>query len=413
MKKWIVLVAGVTLQLIFGGVYAWSAFVPALTEQYGLSNGECGFVFGVIIGTFTIVMIPGGRLMHRWGPRIVATAGAILFTSGYVAASLSGGNFLLLLLSIGVLSGAGIGAGYVCPLTVAMKWFPNNKGLVMGVAVAGFGGGAIVLSFFVQYLLQTVQLDVLQVFRIIGIGFGGVAVVSSLMLSNPGHTSEGDRGNMPPPGNIKAYLLTDKFGSLALGLFAATFAGLITVGNLKPILEDAGLEPAAATLGIALFAVGNAAGRIFWGRLSDRIGPRHSVLFSLLALGMAVFLLLFAMPAPYMLTLVVLTGLGFGAAFVVYASSVVEYFGVELFPLLYPVCFLGYGLSGIIGPGIGGWIKDVLGSFAPALGISAAVVFLSCALLAFTLPAEIEPAPEDTVPREADAFSKRSLKENE
>ncbi len=387
MKKWIVLTAGVTLQLIFGGLYAWSAFVPALTEQYGLSNGECGFIFGVIIAVFTIVMIPGGRLMHRWGPRIVATAGAVLFSSGYVAASFSGGNFILLLLSIGVLSGAGIGAGYVCPLSVGMKWFPNNKGLITGVSVAGFGGGAIVLSFFVQYFLQTVQLDVLQVFRIIGLGFGGVALVSSLMLSEPGRTSEGDGEKQKPKGHIKVHLLTKKFGALALGMFAATFAGLLTVGNLKPILQDAGLEPTATTLGIALFAVGNASGRIIWGQLYDRIGPRPSVLFSLFSLGMAVVLFVFVMPAPYMLILSILTGLGFGAAFVIYASSIVEYFGVERFPFLYPLCFLGYGLSGIIAPGFGGWIKDVTGSFAPAIGISAAVVFLSWVLVAVTLPA--------------------------
>ncbi len=386
MRRWIVLIAGVTLQLIFGGLYAWSAFVPALIEQYGLSNGECGFIFGVIIGSFTVVMVPGGRMLHRLGPRIVATAGAILFTTGYIAASFSGGNFLYLLLSIGLISGAGIGAGYVCPLTVAMKWFPNNKGLVTGVAVAGFGGGAIVLSFFVEFFLQTVQLDVLQIFRIIGLGFGGLAIVSALLLSEPGQRSGGDERKKKPPKNIRVHILTNKFVSLSFGLFAATFAGLLTIGNLKPILQSAELSTTAATLGIALFAVGNAAGRIIWGRIYDRVGPRPTVLLSLISLGVAVFLFLFELPDPYMLTLVIFAGLSFGAAFVVYAASMVEYFGVELFPFLYPVCFLGYGLSGIIGPGLGGWFKDLTGSFAPAIGISTAVVFLSCVVLAITLP---------------------------
>ena len=395
MKRWIVLAAGVVLQLILGGVYAWSAFVPSLTEQYGLSNGQCGLIFGVVIGVFTVAMIPGGRLLRRFGPRIVAGAGAALFAAGYVAASLSGGNFVLLLLSIGVLSGAGIGAGYVCPLTVAMKWFPNNKGLVTGVAVAGFGGGAVVLSFLTQYLLQTAQLDVLRVFRIIGIAFGAVALVAALMLSEPDQSAEQDEVEPELAGGVMPHVLSGRFGYLLLGLFAATFAGLLTVGNLKPILLGAGLTPTATTLGIALFAVGNASGRIIWGQIHDRIGSRRTVVFSLASLGLALMPLLFDLPAVYMLALVTVIGIGFGAAFVVYASSMVEHFGVGLFPHLYPVCFLGYGLAGIIGPAVGGWIKDATGSFAPAIGISVLTVFVACGVYAIAVPAREETMVEE------------------
>ena len=142
MKRWVVLMAGVVLQTILGGVYAWSAFVPALTGEHGLSNGQCGMIFGVTIAVFSVVMIPGGRLLQTLGPRITAGIGALLFAAGYVVASFSGGDFWVLVLGIGCLTGAGIGAGYVCPLTVAMKWFPSNQGLVTGVAVAGCRGGA-------------------------------------------------------------------------------------------------------------------------------------------------------------------------------------------------------------------------------------------------------------------------------
>ena len=392
MQKWIVLFAGVVLQLILGGVYAWSAFIPSLTGTYGLSNGQCGLIFGVVIGVFTIVMIPSGRLLRRLGPRIIATAGAILFAAGYITASLSGGNFVWLLIGIGIMTGAGIGAGYVCPLTVAMKWFPNNKGLVTGVAVAGFGGGAIMLSFLVQYLIQTVQMDVLIVFRVIGIAFGAVALIAAFLLSEPEQSEDDLEQRGGGAARLLPHLLTREFILLFVGLFGATFAGLLTVGNLKPILLNDGLSSTLTTLGIALFAVGNAAGRIIWGQIHDRLGTRYTVLLSLSSLGIALVPLLFDLPAAVLLTIVTIIGTGFGAAFVVYASSMVENFGVNLFPHLYPICFLGYGLAGVIGPGTGGLIKDLTGSFTPAIVMSVALVFLAGGAFVIGFP-----APKTTV----------------
>lgn len=392
MKRWIVLAAGVILQTILGGVYAWSEFVPSLTSQYGLTNGQCGMVFGVTIGVFTVTMILAGRLLKKVGPRVMAGIGAVLFAAGYVVASFSGGSFVGILAGIGVLTGAGIGAGYVCPLTVAMKWFPNNKGLVTGVAVAGFGGGAVLLSFLVQYLLQTAGWGVLEVFRGVGLAFGAVAFVAALLMSEPERKAELADDELDLSEGIKTHALSGKFGFLFLGMFAGTFAGLLTVGNLKPILLNSGLSGSSATLGIAIFALGNAAGRIIWGQTHDRLGSRRTVVFSLAVLGAALAPLMFDFSAGYMLTMVALVGIGFGACFVVYASSMVEHFGVELFPQLYPICFLGYGLAGIIGPGVGGWIEDTTGSFTPAIVLSVTIVFLATGAFAIGFP-RVEAAP--------------------
>jgi len=269
-----------------------------------------------------------------------------------------------------------------------MKWFPNNKGLVTGVAVAGFGGGAVLLSFLVEYLLQTAQLDVLIVFRIVGICFGGVALLAALLLSEPVQTEEERAANGKGVNSVLSHIFSREFGFLLLGLFAATFAGLLTVGNLKPILLSVGLSSKLTTLGIALFAVGNAAGRIIWGQIHDRLGSRSTVLYSLVFLGITLIPLLLELPAHLLLTIVTIIGSGFGAAFVVYASSMVENFGTTLFPRLYPVCFLGYGVAGIIGPGTGGLIKDLSGSFMPAIISSVIVVFVAAAIFAIGFPSD-------------------------
>lgn len=377
MRKWIVLAAGVVLQAVLGGIYAWSAFVPPLVREYGLSKGQCGLIFGLTIAVFTVVMIPAGRMLRRTGPRIMAGLGAVLFGAGHLVASISDGNYLILLLGIGCLAGAGIGAGYVCPLTVAMKWFPRNRGLVTGVAVAGFGGGAIVLSFLVQFLLTAAQWDALQIFRFVGIVYGLVALGASLLLSEPATAETAAGKHESGVTSLKSCIRSGPFALLCLGMFASTFAGLLAVGNLKPIILEADLSSRVATLGISIFAVGNAAGRIIWGQVHDRMGSRPTVLLSLLTLALALSFFLFSLPAGLMLVVVMLSGIGFGACFVVYASAVVHTFGVQLFPYLYPICFLGYGVAGLTGPGLGGWVADTTGSFAVAILISLAIIGLA------------------------------------
>jgi MFS transporter, OFA family, oxalate/formate antiporter len=398
MKKWMVLIAGISLQAILGGVYAWSAFVPSLVGQYGLTNHEAGLIFGVTIAVFTVAMVPAGRLLHAFGPRVTAGIGAVLFAAGYLVASFSGGRFPIILVGIGCLTGIGIGAGYVCPLTVTMKWFPNNKGLVTGVAVAGFGGGAVLLSALVQFLLTAAQWNVLETFRFVGVVLGGVALGSALLLSEPDKGIHGDTGHAVQTERLAPHVFSRTFGLLCLGMLVGTFAGLLLVGNLKPILLQSGLGGNAVTWSISVFAVGNAAGRIIWGQVHDRLGTRPAVLLSLGTLGIALMPMTFALPASYLLIAVGVGGFGFGACFVVYASSLVQHFGTHLFPRLYPLCFLGYGLAGLIAPGLGGWIADRTGSFRPALLLSASMVFLALVFIGSIFARAGAPAESDGHP---------------
>jgi MFS transporter, OFA family, oxalate/formate antiporter len=374
--KWAVLGAGCLMQMILGGIYAWSEFVPLLKSGYGLSTSQCGLIFGATIAVFTSVMIPAGRFMQRRGARLTATIGALLFAAGYVMASLSQGDFLLLFISLSLVTGAGIGFGYICPLTVAMQWFPDKKGLVTGVSVAGFGAGAILLSVVAEHLLVTRGMDVLHVFRFIGLGCGFIAVCSALLLREP------PRGSRSPIQRTSAHriqvstgvLTSRNFLLLCLGMFCGTFAGLLVVGNLKPMALTLGLEGSTATVAISVFALGNAMGRVGWGQVHDRLGSRLTVILSQVFLAFSLLLFLLP-PAPALvLAAVLLTGIGFGGCFVIYASSVVEMFGISLFPRLYPICFLWYGLAALVGPPLGGIIADATGSYGVSIVLSVLLV---------------------------------------
>ncbi len=378
------MIAGFILQIILGGVYAWSRFAPSLEEHYGLTKGQCGLIFGVTIASFTISMIPAGRLLRKKGPRFTAAIGSIFFALGYLIASFSGGNFYIILTGIGILVGIGIGCGYVCPLTVTMKWFPNHKGLVTGIAVAGFGGGAIILGNLIGYLLEQHQWDVLTIFRFVALVMGSVAFVASLFLSEPEKTEE--QPAMIPDNNIKHILVSWPFITLCIGIFAGTFAGLLIVGKLIPILIDLGLDKQKAAFGITVFAIGNALGRVAWGQINDKFPPKTAVMACLIFLALAIVPLALPINENLILLTVGAIGFGFGGCFIVYASSMVNYYGTELFPRLYPICFLGYGLAGIIAPAMGGQIHDKTDSFTVAIALSIAIVFVAIMFVSYGLP---------------------------
>lgn len=363
-NKWVNLFAGIIIQTILGGIYAWSIFVPNLINNYGLSKGQCGAIFGVSIAVFTLAMTLAGRVLSKRGPRFTASIGAVLFVIGYLIASISGGSFVILLVGIGLFAGAGIGFGYVCPLTVGMQWFPKNKGFITGVAVAGFGGGAIILSSVASHFLNA-GMNVLTFFRWIAIIPGALLILSSSVLAVPSSAS-GEK----EIGSDKSTLLSRPFLINLFGIFVGTFAGLLIIGNLSPITIDSGFSKTVAATTVSIFAVGNALGRITWGYFFDKF---HYKTIPLSLGGFAIFLLLLKLvTSSSILFLVVaaLLGFHFGGNFVIYASSISRYFGMDAFPRLYPICFLGYGFAGITGPAIGGFLADSTGSYDLALYLS-------------------------------------------
>lgn len=373
-NRWIVLVSAVVIQTILGGIYAWSAFTPYLIDDYGLNKGQCGLIFGLSFAVFTLAMTVSGRLLIYRGPRLVASIAAVLFFFGYLTASLSGGSFMFLLVGVGVIAGAGLGFGYVGPLAVGMKWFPDKKGLITGVVVAGFGGGAILLSNIAKSFLIA-GTDVLVFFGWMGWLFGPLLLVAAWFMADPPKT-----GDAPARRQDWRALTAPAFWLITLGLFAGTFSGLLIIGNLVLIVTEAGLSEGQAVASISIFAIGNGLGRVIWGHWFDRFG-----FISLPAsLGaFAIFIILLLAPLPAWATLIVsgLIGFGFGACFVLYASAISRCFGVESFPAIYPICFLGYGVAGIFGPGVGGRLADLYGSFTPALNLSLGMLSVACLVL--------------------------------
>lgn len=229
MNRILAVLSAVLVQCCLGGVYAWSTFVQPLRQEHGFSAAQTQLVFGTIIAVFTLTMVWAGRLLACWDPRVLTATGGLLFGGGYGLASVSGGAFWPVWLGIGGGGGAGIGFGYVCVLTLCIRWFPQRKGLATGGAVAAFGAGAILLSQLAEMLLAR-PLPVLEVFRVVGLGYGLCVIVGALGLRMPPasaptaitrSTALGELGRDPV------------FWRLVAGMFAGTFAGLLVIGNLR------------------------------------------------------------------------------------------------------------------------------------------------------------------------------------
>ena len=399
-NRWLVVLGAILIQLSLGAIYAWSVFTPAL-EAAGWSKLQTQIVFAVGLATFALVMTVAGRLLESWGPRRLAMAGGITLGSGYALAGLAGGtDFWVVCLGVGLIGGAGIGLGYVVPIAVGMRWFPDRKGMITGLAVAGFGFGAmgwVKAAGAWGRLIETHSLA--GTFLIYGLAFAALIFVGSLWMRMPpkGWAPEGFRASTSAVAKgrenftVGEMLRTPQFYLVFLTFAASAGAGLMSIGLMKLYPMEAlqaagyGVVEASAIAGTAMavfFSLANGIGRIVWGTLSDRIGRRRSVV--IMAGTQAVILFAFTAMAgnAYLLYLgAALIGFNFGGNFALFPTLTADLFGNRRVGQNYPFVFLAYGAGGIAGPILGGMLGD-LGNFPQAFSICALACLVGAACTA-------------------------------
>jgi OFA family oxalate/formate antiporter-like MFS transporter len=348
-------------------------------------------------------MVLAGRKLSTWGPRRLAVSGGLVLGAGYLLASTAGGtSFYIVLLGVGLIGGAGIGLGYVVPIAVGMRWFPDRKGMITGVAVAGFGFGAlgwIKLAGEWGDLIDRFGLD--ATFAIYGVLFAVLVLVGSRWMEfpEPGWVPPGFSSPSGAAAGIVSYkpkemLRTPQFHLISLTFAVSAGAGLMAIGLMKlyPVeaLVDSGLTAteASAIAGTAMavfFSLANGLGRLAWGAFSDRMGRKLSIIVMAATQGLLMFA--FIPMAGYQYTLYVaaaLIGFNFGGNFALFPAITADRFGNANVGANYPWVFLAYGFGGIVFPILGGWLGD-LGNFPLAFAIcgGACVVGAVAAFLIF------------------------------
>jgi len=411
-RRWPAVVGAILIQLSLGAIYAWSVFTPALRDA-GWSRLETQIVFSVGLATFALVMVAAGRRLKTWGPRRLAAMGGGTLGLGYAFASLDGGtNFVLVLLGVGIIGGAGIGLAYVVPIAVGMRWFPDRKGMITGAAVAGFGFGALVwikIAGSWGGLIDSYGLD--GTFLTYGIVFAALVVAASAMMRMP---PEGwiPEGFVPPVAagsggedfTPREMQRTPQFHLISLTFGVSAGAGLMAIGLMKlyPVesLTDSGLSEteASAIAGTAMavfFSLANGAGRLVWGALSDRLGRKNSVIAMTASQGVFLFAFIPMSGHEYLLYLAsALIGFNFGGNFALFPALTADEFGDNTIGQNYPWVFLAYGAGGIVFPVLGGWLGD-LENFPLAFAICGTACFVGALASALVFP----PHHEDVTKR--------------
>jgi len=388
-NRWIIVMGAILIQLALGAIYAWSVFTARLTDQsgiYAFSASQTAWVFSVGLATFAIVMVLAGRILPRIGPRPLALAGGLLLGAGYVIGGLFGQSFWIQLLSIGVVSGTGIGLAYVVPIAVCVKWFPDRKGMITGLAVAGFGFGATIWvklagSWFGGLLNTTAVFGlpgVQSVFVIYGVTFFLLVLLGSAVMVNPpeGYQPAGwvppetADGNQEGGSNFGAreMLRTPQFYMLWSVFMFASIAGLMVIYCIKlfgiDALEYRGVVGAGAITGTAMawYAIFNGLGRIAWGSISDRLGRKKTIVLMSCLQGVTMLLtyhvfITFGMVSGFVFA-AALIGFNYGGAFALFPAITADYFGNKNVGSNYGWMFTAYGVAGLAGPLLAGYFKD-------------------------------------------------------
>jgi OFA family oxalate/formate antiporter-like MFS transporter len=389
MQKYIILIVAVFIQLCLGAGYSWSTFVPALKQNFGLTTAQTQAIFGTGSLAATLLIFLGGRIQDRLGPRIPAFIGGIIFGSSYILAGYSSGSYPALLIFIGICAPLGVGLCYLCPIACSVKWFPNHKSLVAGIAVSGFGGSAIIISQFSEYLLAQ-QVNVLLIFRYMGFGFITILAIATMFLQNPPQ----EINDSPDIAYIRTFdLFKDrKFLGLMCGIFPCLCVGLMTIGNIKPFGLSLNLDMAVAGAAVTILALFNTLGRITWGFIGGILEGKKTILISLVSTAAV------CLAAPFVVKnnstfylFTILAGFNYSACLVLYAAEIANQYGTERMGTVYSTLFLCNGIAGFISPPLAGKIFDSVGSYTPAFLIFGSLSFISIFLFYFIYkPAKLE-----------------------
>lgn len=371
MKRYLILLSAFLMQMCLGATYSWSVYVQPLKSLTGLSQGPVQLPFSLFYFAFPATMIFTGSLLPRLGPRRCALIGGLLFGCGWLLAGLGGLHFGFTIVGIGILAGIGVGFAYIVPIATCIRWFPDNRGLVTGIAVAGFGGGAAIVSQIGGWLMNSHQMTPFETFTIFGLGFLVVVTAAGWAMQNPPGRAQVKRPQLA----MRNVVTSAPFILLYLAMFTGLAAGFTVNANIKELFPDGSVAIGVAA--VSLFALTNALGRVTWGALFDRLAAVRMLQANLLlqATLLLVSPLILTRPAG-LLIFAALTGFCYGGILVLYASSAARIWGSENVGQVYGWLFSA-NIPAAVFPVIAGFGYDRWQSFTLPLSAIALLLLLA------------------------------------
>jgi len=376
--RWLFVLLGTIIMLCLGSVYSWSVFVNPLTNHFTgmgqtVSASEVLLPFSIFLAVFAIAMVFSGKYIEKIGPRKMTMAGGVICGLGWLLASMAG-SVQMLYPTYGVIGGLGVGIAYGCPVAVSARWFPDKRGLAVGLTVLGFGFSAFFTANIATYLIGA--FDVMSTFRFFGIAFIIIIALCSLPLTFPpaGYKPAGWTPPAPKPGAHvtcdflrEQMIKTPAFLGLWLCYFIGCIAGLMAIGISKPVgTEIVQIETGLASFLVGFFAIFNGGGRPIFGTLTDKLTPRNAAIVSFVLIILA-SLMMMTMAGPgtdyiYIVAFALLW-MCLGGWLAIAPTATATFFGTGDYPRNYGVVFLAYGAGAIVGQQLAGFIKTASGSY--------------------------------------------------
>ncbi len=387
MNRWLIATAGVFMQIALGAVYAWSVFRLPLAKQFGWTIPQITLTFTIAIFVLGFASFLGGLWVSRSGPRLVAVTGGILYGLGTLLAGFTHG-LPWLYATYGVIGGTGLGLSYIVPVAVLVKWFPDRRGLITGVAVGGFGAGALLTAPLATRLISSI--GVLHTFIYLGISYMVVTVIAGWFMQNPAADWR-PAGWQPSVAQTKQRsardytlqeaLKTWQWWVLWFLLFLNTSAGISIISQESPMFQEiAKVTAVVAAEMVGIVAIGNAMGRVFWAWLSDLISRRATfvVMYALQAVLFWIFPDLHSAAILTLVSFIIL--LCYGGGFGTMPAFAADYFGSKNVGAIYGLMLTAWGFASVFGPLLVADLRQSTGVYRGAMHIISIVMLASILL---------------------------------
>lgn len=352
--RWLVVLGAVLVQICLGSIYTWSLFNQPLIDKFGWDQSAIILTFSITVAMFAFSTIFAGKLQNKIGPKKVAILGGLLLGIGLILSSKATSLFELYIY-FGVIGGTGVGTAYVAPLTTCIKWFPDKRGLITGIAVSSFGLGSLIFKSLVVDLILTKGVS--QTFLYLGVINLILIVLGAQTLATPPTDYETTRVTEKVESNSKDSTITQmintkQFYLLWIVYFFGCISGLLIIGLAQDIgIDLVKLTPRTAANAVTVIALFNAGGRLAWGVVSDKIGRKTSlfIIYLTTSIPMAIMSTVTMNTVIFFVT-VSMIAFSFGGLVTVVPAITADYYGVKNIASNYGVVFQAFGIAAIAGP---------------------------------------------------------------
>ncbi|ESP88782.1 L-lactate MFS transporter [Candidatus Halobonum tyrrellensis] len=381
-NRWLIAVAAVAIHLSIGSIYAYSIYQIPLNETQGWSTSSVTLAFSIAVFVLGITAAFLGRYVEEYGPRKSGLAAATLYGLGMVGSGVSVqlGSLPLFLATFGVVGGMGIGLGYISPIGTLVEWFPDRRGMATGLAVMGFGAGALLTGPLGNYLIQRV--GVATAFYALGVLYFALMSLGASYLAKPpqGWLPEGMEGEENAQEKAKSALsglenltaaearTSPRFWMVWLIIFINVSAGIMLLAFASPMLQQiAGATATTAAFITGYIGIFNGGGRIFWSTLSDYIG-RTTTYGAFFAIQIVAFFVMPELVGVWVLSATMFLVITcYGGGFACLPAYLSDLFGTQEVSAIHGYALTAWGVAGVVGPQLASYVLETTGNYTTAL----------------------------------------------